>query len=261
MRARRGAGAPKSPGPQQRCVGCAPGYSSASLSAPSDALALLLATNFLGCHGDGPLRCRDGHLCYWRGASRLEGRRPAHVLAVGCHPVIRVGIDRVVTGPAEDVVRISVCHEEDIVAVASARPFVRVAAKEEAVVAAVAGEVVPAGITQQSVVVSAAVKIVVAIPAEHELSSLGASIKPGLLILYGAGERVGWINSVGRTRATVDVVGAPATKPAVSAESERDVVTAPAAVHPIVPPTGGDDIGAAQGEDNVALGCAGDDVA
>ena len=55
--------------------------------------------------------------------------------------------DRVVTGPAEDVVPIAVGREDDIVAVASARPFVRVAGKEEAVVAAVAGEVVPAGIT------------------------------------------------------------------------------------------------------------------
>ena len=38
---------------------------------------------------------------------------------------------------------------DNIVAVASARPFVRVAFKEEAVVAAVAGEVVPAGSTLQ----------------------------------------------------------------------------------------------------------------
>jgi hypothetical protein len=85
--------------------------------------------NFLGCHGDGPLRCRDGHLHYWRGASRLQGALHEHVLAVGCHPVLRVGTDRVVAGPAEYVVPIAVCRLDDIIAVAPARPFVRVALK------------------------------------------------------------------------------------------------------------------------------------
>ena len=138
--------------------------------------------------------------------------------------------DRVVTGPAEDVVPIAVGREDEIVAGASARPFVRVAEKVEAVVAAVAGEVVCAEPTIQKVVVSAAVEIVVAIVAEQELSSCDASI------IYCAGERaVGWRASVGRTWATVDVVGPPTALKEVSADSAPDVVPAPAAVDIIVP--------------------------
>ena len=91
-----------------------------------------------------------------------------------CHRV--VDRDRVDAGPAEDVVPIAVVREDEIASVASARPFVLVAPKVEAVVAAFAGEVVPAGVTLQLVVVSAAVEIVVAIVAAQELKSFGASI-------------------------------------------------------------------------------------
>jgi hypothetical protein len=73
-----------------------------------------------------------------------------------------------VAGPADDDIPIAVVREDEIVAVASARPFVRVAPKVEAVVAAFSGEVVPAGVTGQKVVVSAAVEIVVAIVVGEE---------------------------------------------------------------------------------------------
>jgi hypothetical protein len=176
---------------------------------------VVLATDVLGC--------RDDHLRFGRGAWRPEEGLPEHVVAVGCHSVLRVGTDRVVAGPAEDVVPIAVAHEEDIVAVASARPFVLVAAKEEAVVSTVAGEVVPAGPTIQKVVVSAGGETIVAIGAEQDLISCGASIDPGAIIRYGAGENDSRI-TVGRTRATPDLVGAAAAPQEVSAVSARDLV-------------------------------------
>ena len=71
---------------------------------------------------------------------------------------------------------------------------------------------------------------------------------------------MGWITSVGRTRATVDGVVARAAVQAVSADFTRDEVIAPVAADNIVPPAGGDVIFAAQGEDKVSLGCAGDNV-
>ena len=46
---------------------------------------------------------------------------------------------------------------------------------------------------------------------------------------------MGWRASVGRTPATVDVVGAQTALKEVSAESAKDVVPAPAAVDIIVP--------------------------
>jgi hypothetical protein len=187
-------------------------------------------------HSDGPLRRRDGHLHYWRGVSRLQGGLPDHDLAVGCHPVLHVGKDRVVASPAEDVVRITVVRADEIIAGASARPFVRGATKLEAVVDAFAGEVVPAGPTPQKVVVSAAVEIVAALVALQDLISFGSSYYgPGARISYGALENDSRI-TVGRTRATVDVVGPHvAQQEAVCAESARDVVGAPAAGDKIVP--------------------------
>jgi hypothetical protein len=241
--ARRRAGAAKSHSPKHRC---ASGYSSASLSEASDPPALLLATKLLGC----PVDC---HLRFGRGATRPQGGgRLEHVLAAGCHPVLRVGLDCVVARPAEDVVAIAVDREDDIVAFAAARPFVLDAAKEEAIVAFFAGQVVPAQPTIQSVVVSAAGEKVVATLAEQELISCGANFTE-----Y-AGETVGWLTAVGLTRATVDDVGAPAAKQDVCADSTRDVVPEPAAFDKIVSQAGVDVIEAVSGGDTVALGCAGD---
>jgi hypothetical protein len=110
-------------------------------------------------------------------------------------------------------------RDDEIVAGARARPFVRGAAKDEAVVASSAGEVVPASLTEQTVVVWVAVEIVVAISATQELVSFGASVDPGVRITYAAFEGVGWVTSGGRTRATVDVVGAIAAEQGVSADS------------------------------------------
>ena len=187
------------------------------------------------------------------------------MLAVGCHPVIRVGQDRVDTGPAEDVVRIAVVHYEDVIAVAAARPLVRVAFKVEAVVAAVAGEVVPTASTVQKIVFSAAVEIVVAIglgPREPIIAALQllsslSMVGDSFFITYGAAE----VDSgAGRTRSTVDVVGAPAAQQGISAGSARDVVPVPAAVDKIVPRAGGDHVAAGQGLDFVVELGAGDPV-
>jgi hypothetical protein len=191
-------------------------------------------------------------------ARREEEGRLEHVLAAGCHPVLRVVMYRVLAKPAEDVVAIAVDREEDIVAFAAARLFVLDAAKEQAIAAFFAGEVVPAGPTRQKVAVSAAGEKVVATLAEQELISFGSSDNPGFRITYGAAERGEWLTAVGLSRATVDDVGAPAAKQDVCADSTRDVVPEPAAFDKIVSQAGVDVIEAVSGGDTVALGCAGD---